>query len=133
MNTNVEITKQLAAMAELGVQTAVGSTSTRISSAFVHVGDYHRLYGCFTFGDIAAGASGVCSLRQATDDSGTGAKLLGTASAAISTDNTGVEVEASVDQMDFKNGFYYVAVSVLPAVGSVPVSAKLLGALKHSP
>lgn len=132
MNTNVKLTEVLEVAATLGVQTAVGSTATRITSSWVHVGEYLRLKGNFIAGDIGSGASGVCSIRQATDSSGTSAKVVGS-TATLDTDNTSTTIDVSVSDMDFANGFVYAAVSVLPAVGSVPVGAQLEGLKKYAP
>src|SRR5689334_3331719 len=109
MNTNVRLTEVLENMATLGVQTAVGSTNTRITSSYVHVGEFHRLKANFIAGDIGSGGSGVCSIRQATDSSGASAKNAGS-TATLGTDNTSASIDVAVSELDTKNGFVYVAV-----------------------
>lgn len=83
-------------------------------SSYVNVAKYARLYAAASLGTLDSGTA-TLQLYQATDTSGTSAKVLG--SAVTSTTNGAcLEVQVNVDAMDSANGFTCAAVSI--AMGS---------------
>lgn len=101
-------------------------------TAFVSVANYHRVFFFLIVGEMQAGATLDCSLRQATDTAGTGAKAItGKAITQLSQaggdGNDYIGIELRTEELDVANGFDCVSARVTVAGAAVEAAAGLLG------
>jgi hypothetical protein len=107
---------------------AAGTTLT----GWVAAADWGRFLAVIQAGTLGASATLDAKLRQATDNAGTGAKdIPGKAitqmTQAGGDSNKQSEINLHRDELDFNNGFNFVALSATVAVAASDMSALLLG------
>ena len=100
---------------QVATQLAHADISTARTSAYVSVAGASRILAALVIAAIADTKAVTVQLKQATDSSGTGAKVLGSAvvyTASGAKTNVSVIAEAQVDTLDLANGFGFVAVTI---------------------
>ncbi len=107
-------------------------TASAASTGWVKTSDEHKHAIALLFGSIATGAGVTISAQQATDSSGTGAKVLNINGAAtavyVDTDDNKSAI-LDLDPVDVENTFYYIRATVTTtgAGDAVLVAAALIG------
>jgi len=101
-----------------------------VTSTYVDAKDFKQITGSAQCEALTVGKILTVQLLQATDSSGTGAKVLGTAVTYTAPTGGGrgvVQQHAYTAELDNENGFRYVAVRVGTDLGSAVVgSAQIL-------
>ena len=100
--------ESFAALADIDPQ--INAASAAKTSSYISANKYARIYAVASLGALDSGTE-TLQLYQATDSSGTSAKVLG-ASAASATNGARIEVQANTDAMDTAGGFTFVAVRI---------------------
>jgi hypothetical protein len=125
------------------IQFLPGPSNADISTA--RTGPYHdvsharTLAGILTVASVAPGTELVVTLMQATDASGSGAKVLATATADSVGDGNSppgnatetLTVAANVEALDHANGFKFVAVRVDTDSAAAGAGVLALGDLRY--
>ncbi len=106
------------------------SAGNTVTSSWAKVNTAQKYLALFMSGTLATNSTLDFSVRQATDSSGTGAKVLKAATQltqAGSDGNKQVIISINADDLDTDNGFYYVALQSVVATADAGVAAILLG------
>ena len=119
-------------MYPLAVEHADSQAAGTHDLSWVSVKDYHRVWVVLDVGDMAANATLDCSVRQATDTSGTGAKAISGKSITQLTQAGGdgndlVCIELRTEELDIANGFDCISVRVTVATAAVEYSVIVYG------
>lgn len=112
-----------------GAKTTIGITPAEdidtaavdsASGQFVSMQDYRRVVAVGAAEGPGAGKTLTVTLLQATDATGAGKKVLGTAATAEATASEALTAvaEASASDLDVDNGFYFVGMRVKTDKGS---------------
>jgi len=103
---------------------------------YVSMQNYHRGWLVLNVGTMQATATLACSIRQATDTSGTSAKAITGKSITQLTQAGGdgdqiICVELRTEELDVQNGFDCVSVRVVVAAAAVEYSYVFYGAVSR--
>lgn len=111
----------------------VSQGAATVTTAWVRVSDYHQLLAELNVGAMGASGTIDAKLEQATDGSGTGAKIV-TGSAITQLTQAGTDSNkqvlinvADVAKLDIAGDFDYVRLSVTVAVAASLIAARLYG------
>lgn len=104
-----------------------------ISSAWLNMENFHRAVAVISVGDMAAGATLDCALRQASDGTGTGNKAITGKTTTQLTQAGGdgndlLFIELRSEELDGNNNFEYIRLDVTVAANSVELAYVVLGA-----
>ncbi|MFD1675413.1 hypothetical protein [Alicyclobacillus fodiniaquatilis] len=104
---------------------APADISATKTSAYFSMANYRRVLAVSNVASIAEGKTTTIQLMQATDDQGTGAKVLGD---AVTVNGAGAAVSATVEAFasDLDDGFTCVAVQIVSTADSPIYGAALL-------
>ena len=121
--------EKLPILSNVPSDTTVPST---VTGAYADSSLCEQLFGVFVIGDIITSGTVDCSLVQATDSSGTGAKAIANCVAvqltqAGSGSNKQVLVNCSVKDLDIAGGFTYVAPRVVVGTANADIMGILHG------
>jgi hypothetical protein len=103
------------------------------TSTYIAVNDYHRLVLVLNVGEMQATATLNVTLHQATDTSGTGAKVFTTSKAITELTQAGGDgdnlicIEVGAEEFDVDGGFDCVAVVAVVADAAVELAWSLFG------
>lgn len=128
MNPNLKFQEKNAVLATLDPASVAVST---VLTTWVSIANVHSITALLQTGVLGASATVDAKLRQATDNSGTGAKdITGKAITQIvkaSGDNKQVTIDVRDTELDTNNGFAFVALSVTVGTAASLLSASLIG------
>lgn len=128
MQPNVKFSERNAILATLDPASQAAGT---VVTAWVPITKYHSLCALLQVGAFGASATVDAKLRQAQDNTGTGAKDIAnkaiTQMLAAGGNNKQATIECRSDDLDQLNGFAYVALSVTVGVAATQLSATLFG------
>jgi hypothetical protein len=128
MNPNVKLTEKVAIMATLDPASVAAST---VVSTWVPMTNVQSLLALINTGVLGASATIDAKLRQATDNTGAGAKdITGKAIVQIvkaSGDNKQALIECRADDLDTNSSFTHVALSVTVGTAASIFGATLIG------
>jgi len=100
-----------------------------VTSAWVDARHFHTFAALLAVGVLGAAATVDFSIQQATDASGTGAKLLKAATQKVkaSHDNTEAWVSVRTEELDDQNGFTHLAITLTVGAATSDVAGYLFG------
>lgn len=128
-NPNVPASKQVAVVGTIDPDAYAAST---VVSDWVNMEDWERVMAIVMAGELGSSATLDAKLRQAKDGSGTGAKdIAGKAITQLTQAGSGSDKQAVInvrrEDLDYNNGFTYVALSMTVATATSDAGAILLG------
>ena len=107
-------------------------------SSYVSLANYHRAVLVLNVGDIQAGGTGACSIRQATSTAGAGATTITGKSITQLTQAGGdsddlVCIELRTEELNRTSGYDCVSVRVVVAGAAAELSYILFGTVPRFP
>jgi hypothetical protein len=129
-NFNVRPSDRIQVAATIDPQSA----SSAKTSDWVSMETYDSVLVLIAVGALGSSGTVDAVIHQATDSSGTGAKVLSPTKAitqltqAGSDDNKQVKINIRGDELDRANSFNHIAVVVTPATAASEISAVIVGA-----
>lgn len=107
---------------------AIGTHDT----AYINISNYHRVFVFLIVGEMQAGATLACSLRQATSTAGAGAKAITGKSITQLTQAGGdgndyIGIELRSEELDVAGGFDCISLRIVIAGAAVEAAAGMLG------